>query len=394
MSTDHLPSDWRIRKLGDLCEKPQYGFTASAIEDDKRPRFLRITDQGESGIDWASVPGCECSDEDIEKYRLEEGDLVVARIGATTGKVSLVQNPPKAVFASYLIRLRAKPGVSPEYLSHFSRTDFYRAQIAANNDSNLKGGINGSRLVELDVIEPPVPEQHRIAAVLTKLQRAVELEAAQERAARELMQAGMRQLFTRGLRYEPLRDTPLGPLPESWTVETVGTCLTKFGIDRSLQIPASAYRPKGRFPVIDQGQDYIAGYTDDEARVISDDLPIVVFGDHTRVVKFVDFPFAVGADGTKLLKPRSDIDRGYFHRALEQLSIESRGYNRHFKYLAESLIPLPPPADQSEIAAILGALDRKIELHAARRRARRDLFRSTLHALMTARLRVPVDLPL
>lgn len=74
----------------------------------------------------------------------------------------------------------------------------------------------------------------------------------------------------------------------------------KVGIGRANQIPASEIRKTGKLPVIDQGQEYIAGYTDEEALAIRADLPFVVFGDHTRIIKFVDFPFVLGADGTKV----------------------------------------------------------------------------------------------
>src|ERR1700756_2216929 len=103
-------------------------------------------------------------------------------------------------------------------------------------------------------------------------------------------------------------------LPFSQTVRK-----TKIG--RANQIPASDIKPMGRFPVVDQGQAFISGYSDEEKRLINDNLPLVVFGDHTREIKFIDFPFILGADGTKVLKPREDrFDARFFAFALQSLN--------------------------------------------------------------------------
>lgn len=116
---------------------------------------------------------------------------------------------------------------------------------------------------------------------------------------------------------------------------------------------SSDYLEDGKFPVIDQGQDFIAGYTNDESLVFKDCLPVIIFGDHTRALKFVDFPFTVGADGTKILKPADDFDPMFFYYMLQSLDLGSRGYARHFKLLKEQEIPLPPLATQHQIVTIL-----------------------------------------
>jgi|ERR1039457_3912270 type I restriction enzyme S subunit len=104
--------------------------------------------------------------------------------------------------------------------------------------------------------------------------------------------------------------------------ETV--CKTKVGKEN--QILSADISLSGRFPVIDQGQAFIAGYSDAEERVIRDDLPLVIFGDHTRCLKYVTFPFVLGADGTKVLKPKKSLfDTKFFYYALLSLEIPNRG---------------------------------------------------------------------
>jgi len=125
----------------------------------------------------------------------------------------------------------------------------------------------------------------------------------------------------------------------------------------NVKTPLSEVLEQGKIPVVDQGQKLITGYVNDQERICRAKPPVVVFGDHTRVIKFVDFPFAMGADGTKVLVPKIESDVKYLYYALQATPIPSAGYSRHFKFLKEVMIPLPPLAEQKRIAAILDAAD-------------------------------------
>ena len=105
--TNGVPEGWVRKKLIELCESVDYGYTASADQAEIGPKFLRITDIVPEFIDWSSVPFCPIEDDRLAKFRLVEGDIVVARIGATVGYAKrLHKRHPNAVFASYLVRLR------------------------------------------------------------------------------------------------------------------------------------------------------------------------------------------------------------------------------------------------------------------------------------------------
>lgn len=140
----------RTIRLSSLIERPQYGFTASASQEGAL-RFLRITDIQDQGINWDAVPSCDPLPPAGDRYELEDGDLVVARIGATTGKAWLIRNPPASVFASYLIRIRARSEVDPRFLSAFFETRAYWSQIDSAKGSRLKGGVNIENLNSLAV---------------------------------------------------------------------------------------------------------------------------------------------------------------------------------------------------------------------------------------------------
>lgn len=147
----------------------------------------------------------------------------------------------------------------------------------------------------------------------------------------------------------------------AWKRIAFPLCLIDHQVGRFNQISSADIQATGRFPVVDQSQVYIAGYTDEAERVIRVGLPYVIFGDHTRCFKYVDFPFVLGGDGTKVLKPNPKLfNARFFYYAARALDIPSRGYNRHYTLLKESLIPCPELREQQQIAAVLSAAERAI----------------------------------
>ncbi len=122
------------------------------------------------------------------------------------------------------------------------------------------------------------------------------------------------------------------------------------------KIPKESYLDSGMHIIIDQGQNEIAGYTNEETGLYTD-VPAIIFGDHTRAVKYVEEPFFLGADGVKLLKSKvKDANYKYLYYALKNAKIPDTGYNRHFKWLKEIEINYPAPSVQSEIVKTLDSL--------------------------------------
>ena len=138
---------------------------------------------------------------------------------------------------------------------------------------------------------------------------------------------------------------------------------TKYGT----KIQTDEYQQTGKNIIVDQGQKLVAGYTDLEEGIF-DDVPAIIFGDHTRIIKYVEKPFFLGADGVKVLKSKvEDVNYKYLYYALKSAKIPNTGYNRHFKWLKEIKIDYPSIDEQNDIVGILDKInsiieDRKMEL--------------------------------
>jgi type I restriction enzyme, S subunit len=163
--------NWIEKELAEIS-KINYGYTEKASHEPIGPKYLRITDIQENGVDWETVPYCKCSVEDNRKYALETGDIVFARTGATTGKSYLLENPPLGVFASYLIRLKinSKDVILPKLIYYFFQSGIYWKEISEGITGAAQGGFNASKLGKMKISFPiSTDEQKQIIDRLDQL---------------------------------------------------------------------------------------------------------------------------------------------------------------------------------------------------------------------------------
>jgi len=165
---------WPRRRVAELCDRINYGYTASADFTVAEPRLLRITDIQEGRVAWQQVPGCRIDAEDEAAHALADGDIVFARTGATTGKSFLIRQPPRAVFASYLIRLRLTGEMLPDFVYAFFQSPDYWRQVRENVRGAGQPNLNASLLGAMTVPVPPLADQQRIAARLAGQMAAAE----------------------------------------------------------------------------------------------------------------------------------------------------------------------------------------------------------------------------
>ena len=160
-----LPMGWAIASVGDVCSQPQYGYTTKASNSGDL-RLLRTSDITPGRINWETVPYCSENPNDLEKYILKDGDILVSRAGSV-GVSHLVTKPLKAIFASYLIRF--KPFIDRRFFGYFLQSPDYWVTIADEKLGIAVPNVNATKLKSIMVPVPPAREQHRIVAKIEEL---------------------------------------------------------------------------------------------------------------------------------------------------------------------------------------------------------------------------------
>jgi restriction endonuclease S subunit len=390
-----IPARWPIEPLDRLAEVQTGVAKGRDLTDAETVEvpYLRVANVQDGYLDLTEMKSIQIRRSEVERYRLQTGDVVLTEGGdfdklgrgfIWRGELELCIHQ-NHVFAVRTDRRR----LLPEFFAYLAQSPYGKAYFlqVAHKTTNL-ACINTTKLKAFPIIVPTLEEQRAIARVLDLAAGAANIEKRSERQAQELKRAAMRELFTRGLRGEPQKIVDNKPMPESWTALPVELCVRPLRFERSKQLKSSSYAAHGRWPIVDQGQSDVAGYTDNPEHVIDAGQPVIVFGDHSRTFKYFDCEFALGADGTKPLLATDGLMPKFLYYALCNLDIPNRGYNRHYSVLAPMNIGRPDLGEQREIVAILDAIDRKIDLHKRKRAVLEELFKTLLHKLMTGGIRV------
>lgn len=316
-----MKAGWEVKELR-AVSAISYGYTESASSEPVGPRFLRITDIQDDHVDWDSVPYCKIESSNVSKYRLTSGDIVFARTGATTGKSFLINEPPDAVFASYLIRLRLLDRkVLPKFVSMFFQTDSYWKAIRDGSAGSAQGGFNATKLGALSIPIPPLPEQQRIVGILDEaLDGIANAKANAEKNlqnARALFQSHLQAVFTqRG---------------EGWVKQSLGEVCEFVRGPFGGSLRKSIFVANG-YAVYEQ-QHAIYGQFN-EVRYFIDDAKF------KEMKRFELLPNDLimscsGTMGRVAIVP-NDIKRGIINQALLKLTPTSKILNTFLKFLMES----------------------------------------------------------
>lgn len=198
--------------------------------------------------------------------------------------------------------------------------------------------ISGIKTLEIEL--PSLKDQKRIADILSAYDDLIENNQKQIKLLEEAAQRIYKEWFV-DLRFPGHENTKIvDGVPEGWIKEEIGKIIKK--VHRTKQIVASEYRDEGSIPIVDQSRAFVAGYTNDLEARVDFGIPIIVFGDHTRIVKLIQFPFAKGADGTQLIiSDCLEMPQRLLYCSIMNVDLSNYHYARHFKYLKEEKIMIP-----------------------------------------------------
>ena len=344
-------SEWRKKQLQEIAFlKPTETLKKGDIAPNIPMANIKEFQRDVVKIDYGEFRGGT-------KFR--NGDTLLAKItpcleNGKTAFVNCLQEDEIGFGSTEFIVLRAKENIDERFLYYLSISPEFRKQaISLMEGTSGRKRVNENALKISDFLIPDFEEQRKIANILSAIDDKIqinnqinqELEAMAktlydywfvqfdfpDQNGKPYKSSGGKMVYNPELKRE---------IPEGWGVESVGNLLDK--VTKAEKIENNSIEFVGRIPVIDQSQKYIAGFTNNQSSLIQPQNGHVIFGDHTRVVKFINFDYARGADGTQvLISNNENISNILLYHMIEDFDLSNYGYARHFKFLKEKLVIVP-----------------------------------------------------
>ena len=379
-----IPESWEWVKLGEIAQH-NVGKTLNKSENNGEIReYITTSNLYWGRFDFTELRTMPIEVKELSKCSAIKGDLLICE-GGDAGRSAIWNYEHTICFQNHIHRVRPYGGISIKYL-------YYHMYYIYHNDNikqYLKGvgiqSLSGNSLASIILPLPPLNEQIRIVDEIEKLFELIDIIEENKISLEEhitLTKSKVLDLAIRGkLVPQDPSDEPASVLlerihkgkrvtsdktnypfevPHGWVwcqLEEISKTLST----KPFQILQSEIQKLGNYPVISQSSNFIEGYSDKEENLFKL-KPVIIFGDHTRNVKYVDFEFIVGADGVKILIPQNIYSKYFYYLILKgSEAIENKGYSRHFKFLRSILYPLPPLNEQkrivSQIETIFAQLD-------------------------------------
>ena len=286
----------------------------------------------------------QTDDQEQESYSILYGDVFVTRTSETSDELGMscvaLKDYPKATFNGFTKRMRPieKTRVLPEYIGYYMRMPSFRGEFQAFSTMTTRASLKNEDLLSLTISLPSMEQQISIAKKLRVYDALIKNNQKQIKLLEEAAQRIYKEWFV-DLRFPGYENTKIvNGVPEGWNKEKIANIIRR--LPRMKEIKTNAYLQEGEIPVVDQSRNFVSGYTNQKDVVIDMGCPVIVFGDHTRVLKYIMFAFAKGADGTQLIVSNSpNMPQSLLYLSLKAINLSNYHYARHFKYLkAESIL--------------------------------------------------------
>lgn len=319
--------------------------------------FIQTGDIGAAGL-YVTDYSQTYNEEGLAQSKLWEKNTLCITIAANIADTALLAFP--ACFPDSIMGfVPHKDVANVKYVKYCF--DILKKDCQQISQGTAQDNLSWKKLSTIKFPCPPLEVQNRIATILSRYDSLIENYQKQIKLLEEAAQRLYKEWFV-DLRFPGHENTKIvDGVPEGWERKKVGELIAK--VPRTKQIPTKDYQKEGAIPVIDQSRDYIAGYTDDMESKVESNEPYIVFGDHTRILKYVPFPFAKGADGTQLIMS-NNLDlmpQCLLFTSLVNVDLSNYSYARHFKYLKEEIIPVPTASIANVFSKHVGKWYAKIQ---------------------------------
>ena len=372
-------SEWKRYKLSELYEMSS-GISSTKEQAGHGSPFLSFSVVFNNYfLPDSLIDLMDTTDGEKQKYSINEGDIFLTRTSETVDELAMssvaLKDYPEASFSGFLKRLRPvdKTIVYPKFMAFYLRSPLFRRTIINNTVMTLRASFNEAMFSYLEIMLPDFDTQKKIGDFLYSLEKKKqinnqinqELEAMAktlynywfvqfdfpDQNGKPYKSSGGKMFYHPELKRE---------IPEGWGVESVGNLLDK--VTKAEKIENNSIEFVGRIPVIDQSQKYIAGFTNNENALLQPQNGHVIFGDHTRVVKYINFDYARGADGTQvLISNNENISNVLLYHMIEDFDLSNYGYARHFKFLKEKIVIVPDKEVSSKFETQANVIYEKIK---------------------------------
>lgn len=346
---------WETVKLGDVCSKIGSGATprgGSTVYIEKGITFIRSQNVYNLSFNYSGL--VFINDEAATKLKgvtIKESDVLLNITGDSVARTCIVPSDvlPARVNQHVAIVRPKSEILNPIFLNYYLASPYMQSFMLgiAVGKGTSRNAMTKDMIAEFEVPCPPIKVQQKIIDILKPYDSLIENNRKQIKLLEEAAQRLYKEWFV-DLHFPGYEDVEIvDGVPEGWSKEPIGNIIGR--MSRTKQIKTADYLLEGAIPVIDQSRNFVAGYTNDSEALVNTGTPIIVFGDHTRILKYIQFPFAKGADGTQLIiSDRTNMPQSLLYLSLIAVDLSNYHYARHFKYLkAESiLIPSQNVADE------------------------------------------------
>jgi type I restriction enzyme, S subunit len=336
-----VKAGWKRKPLGSILSILNgFAFDAKAFSFEGGMPLIRIRDLKNGNSTQTNFAGSY-----DQRYVVKAGSFLIGMDGEFG---CFEWHGPDALLNQRVCKLHSfTTEIDPKFL--FYGINKHLKEIEDNTTFTTVKHLSSKQIANIDFAFPPLSQQRQIVAVLDKAFAGIATVAANAQKnltnARALFEVHLQSIFA--------------DEREDWSYKPFEACLQKIKYTQKIQ--RKHFKGTGEFPIVSQEADFINGYWNEKEDVLRVKSPVVIFGDHTQVLKYIDFDFVLGADGVKILLPIPALSAKFLMYFLMAKPIKSIGYARHYRLLKELKVGFPALPEQTKVTERIDELSQQID---------------------------------